>query len=72
MNFQPIVLASVKVYGCKKTFSRKNNLYRHLPECKFLPLPNNIRSEIAFKVSQGVTVEKIMDGKFTQFSYYIT
>ena len=43
-----------------------------LSECKFLPLPNDIRSDIASKVSQGVTVEKIMDGRCTQRSYYIT
>ena len=55
-----------------KYISTHTNHSLSLSECKFLPLPNDIRSDIASKVSQGVTVEKIMDGRCTQRSYYIT
>ena len=34
--------------------SNHTNHFLSLSECKFLPFPNNIRSAIASKVSQGV------------------
>ena len=32
-------------------------------ECKYLPLPLTVRKEIQEKFAQGVTLERIMDGK---------
>lgn len=35
-----------------------------IQECKYLPLPLSLRKEIQEKFSQGVTLERIMSGKY--------
>ena len=35
-----------------------------IQECKYLPLPLSVRKDIQEKFSQGVTLERIMSGKY--------
>ena len=35
-----------------------------IQECKYLPLPFSVRKDIQDKFSQGVTLERIMSGKY--------
>ena len=34
-------------------------------ELRFLPIPQSLGKEVKYKFAQGITIEKIMDGKFT-------